>query len=304
MYRIRFHGRGGQGVKTAGQILGSAFFQAGFEVQDAPRYGAERRGAPVSAGVRAARETIDERGTIADPGLVAVADPSLFQVPSAGVLQGVGGACVLLILGEDAAATWTQRLGFKGVVLCLAADGEAAHPSVPLVGAVARLAGVITREQLAGAVRSELAALGAERAERELQRALGAYDHFAPQAGMLREAPPADARIYARPDWVEVPLEPARIAAPDIRSAANSVQTVTGFWRVQRPVIDYARCNRCSWVCSTLCPDNAITVDADRSPRIDYDHCKGCMVCVTVCPPHAIAAVAENDAQLHKGNAP
>ena len=37
MYRIRFHGRGGQGVKTAAQVLGSAFFAAGFEVQDSCR---------------------------------------------------------------------------------------------------------------------------------------------------------------------------------------------------------------------------------------------------------------------------
>ena len=55
MYRIRFHGRGGQGMKTASRILGSAFFAEGYEVQDAPRYGAERRGAPIFAYVRAAR---------------------------------------------------------------------------------------------------------------------------------------------------------------------------------------------------------------------------------------------------------
>ena len=57
MYRIRMHGRGGQGIKTASQILSSAFFAAGFEVQDAPRYGAERRGAPLFAVVRADRRT-------------------------------------------------------------------------------------------------------------------------------------------------------------------------------------------------------------------------------------------------------
>ena len=70
MYRIRFHGRGGQGMKTASRVLGSAFFCAGFEVQDAPRYGAERRGAPIFAFVRAAREPINERGIIRRPDLV------------------------------------------------------------------------------------------------------------------------------------------------------------------------------------------------------------------------------------------
>ena len=64
MYRIRLHGRGGQGVKTAGRILGTALFAEGFEVQDAPRYGAERRGAPLFAYVRAARREICERGVI------------------------------------------------------------------------------------------------------------------------------------------------------------------------------------------------------------------------------------------------
>ncbi len=89
MYRIRFHGRGGQGVKTASRILGSAFFAEGFEVQDAPRYGAERRGAPIFAYVRADRRPIHERGVIRDPDLVVVTDDSLFSVPAAGVLLGV-----------------------------------------------------------------------------------------------------------------------------------------------------------------------------------------------------------------------
>lgn len=49
MFTIRFHGRGGQGMKTASHLLGNAFFLAGYEVQDAPRYGAERRGAPMTS---------------------------------------------------------------------------------------------------------------------------------------------------------------------------------------------------------------------------------------------------------------
>jgi pyruvate ferredoxin oxidoreductase gamma subunit len=67
VYRIRFHGRGGQGIKTAGRVLGAALFVEGFEVQDAPVYGAERRGAPMFAYVRASRAAILERGLIANP---------------------------------------------------------------------------------------------------------------------------------------------------------------------------------------------------------------------------------------------
>jgi len=106
MYRIRFHGRGGQGVKTASQILSSALFLEGFEVQDAPRYGAERRGAPIFAYVRADRAPINERGVIARPGLVVVVDETLVAMPAAGVLQGVDADSVILIHGDASAGSW------------------------------------------------------------------------------------------------------------------------------------------------------------------------------------------------------
>jgi pyruvate ferredoxin oxidoreductase gamma subunit len=56
-------------------------------------------------------------------------------------------------------------------------------------------------------------------------------------------------------------------------------------------------------VCTTFCPDGALGVDPTGAPRIDYDHCKGCLVCVAVCPPHAIRAVPEREA-LAAGGAP
>ena len=104
---------------------------------------------------------------------------------------------------------------------------------------------------------------------------------------------PAD---YCKPAWIDLPFEDARISAPDIHASANSVQVRTGLWRTLRPVIDYERCNKCWWVCSTFCPDGAIKVNG-QTPEIDYDHCKGCMVCVAQCPPHAIEAISEQLAQ-------
>jgi len=86
---IRFHGRGGQDAKTASRILGTAAFLEGFQAQDSPIYGAERRGAPVSAYTRIATEPIRERGFIAYPDLVVVADASLIQDPPAHVLDGI-----------------------------------------------------------------------------------------------------------------------------------------------------------------------------------------------------------------------
>ena len=121
MYRIRFHGRGGQGMKTASRILGSAFFLEGFEVQDAPRYGAERRGAPIFAYVRAARKTINERGIIQHPDLVIVADDSLVPVPAAGVLQGLDSHSAMLINSHATAKVWQHRLNLAGPDIILPA---------------------------------------------------------------------------------------------------------------------------------------------------------------------------------------
>ncbi|NIP29808.1 MAG: hypothetical protein GTO02_05940, partial [Candidatus Dadabacteria bacterium] len=67
----------------------NAFFLEGFEVQDAPRYGAERRGAPIFAYVRASKQPIYERGIIKRPDLVIVADETLVPIPASGVLSGI-----------------------------------------------------------------------------------------------------------------------------------------------------------------------------------------------------------------------
>jgi len=117
-------------------------------------------------------------------------------------------------------------------------------------------------------------------------------------AGMVTADADTGNETPAMPDWIDMPRDAVRIAAPDIRAAASSEQSPTGAWRTLRPVIDHERCNRCSWICGTLCPDSAIRVDADHTPHIDYDHCKGCLVCVAVCPPHAIHAVPEREAAV------
>jgi pyruvate ferredoxin oxidoreductase gamma subunit len=306
-YRIRFHGRGGQGIKTASRILGSAFFAEGFEVQDAPRYGAERRGAPIFAYVRASRGRIDERGVIRAPDLVIVADDTLIPMPAAGVLAGVGARTVLLVASREGAATWRERLNLAGAILVVPGLAESADRAAqPLVGvacagAAARLAGVIGPSALALAVAGELASLGAKAVAESRARALAAYDALADQTGLVVPGPPADAHDWVPPAWVELPVEEAGISAPSIHAGLTSELANTGAWRTLRPIVDYERCNCCWWVCSTFCPDGAIAVDPDGAPRIDYDHCKGCLVCVAQCPPHAIAAVPEHAAPAAGG---
>ncbi len=307
MYRIRIHGRGGQGIKMASRILGTALFRSGFTVQDAPKYGAERRGAPIFSTVRAARATgpgqaINERGIIHRPDLVVVADDTLLAVPAAGTLLGIDSGSVVLVNSHEKAATWRERLNLDATLLILPAGeevedrAELPHVGATCAGAAACLLGVIEPEALAAAIAEELAGLGEPVVEKNRTRALAAFTAMMDQRGVVREGTAIAAEGFTPPSWIELPFEDASISAPDIRAAANSVQVRTGLWRTLRPVIDYDHCGKCWWVCSTFCPDSAILVE-NGLPVIDYDHCKGCMVCVGVCPPHAIAGIPEYLAQ-------
>ncbi len=286
-------------MKTAACILGSALFREGFEVQDAPRYGAERRGAPIFAYVRAARAPINERGVIARPDLVVVADETLFPVATAGVLQGLDEHAVLLVRSAADTVQWRSRLGVAGPIVGLPLQDEPVDAEErPLIGAAcagaaARLVGVVGRHALEAAVRDEIGARSEDTSERTLARALEAFDALRTSAGLAAERNPEPVAPSGPAPWVDVPLDPVEVSAPDIHATATSERSPTGLWRTRRPVIDYDRCNRCTWVCGTFCPDGAIRVDPDRTPRIDYDHCKGCLVCAAVCPPHAIRVVAE-----------
>lgn len=88
MIQIRFHGRGGHGVKTASRILGTAAFLHGYEAQDFQIYGAERRGAPVVAYTRIADHPILMRGPITEPDCVIIADETLLTNGPDGPLSG------------------------------------------------------------------------------------------------------------------------------------------------------------------------------------------------------------------------
>ena len=303
MFRIRFHGRGGQGMKTASRILGTAFFLEGYEVQDAPRYGAERRGAPLFAYVRASKSIIHERGIIDQPDLVIVADDTLVPLPAAGVLQGIRDNTAVLINSNEAEATWQHRLNIKSPIIILPETEEATdraelrYIGATCAGGAAALLGVISRDCLCQAIQQELGRLGNTVVAQNCANALEAFEYIKSRATVkITEGSNISAHDYTRPQWIDLPFEDARISAPVIHATLTSVEVHTGLWRTMRPVINTGLCRGCWWVCSTYCPDSAISVHENR-PEVDYDHCKGCLVCVAQCPAHAIAAVPETQAR-------
>lgn len=303
MYRIRFHGRGGQGIKVTSRILGTALFMKGYEVQDAPRYGAERRGAPIFAYVRASKKAIFERGIVRNPDLIIVADESLIPLPAAAVRQGADEHTVMLINTLLDPQTWKERLNFPGTVLSFDAhtwfEGrqEERYIGAACVGAASRLLGLFDETTLKEAISEELQEMKSEIIEKNIAIALKAYELMQPFEHSVRSSEKSDAANYVKPHWVELPFDDARTSAPVIHAALTSEKVPTGLWRTLHPLIHYEHCHRCWWNCSTFCPDSAINVDTEGYPVIDYDHCKGCLICSAICPSHAIEVIPESEAQ-------
>ena len=76
---IRWHGRGGQGAKTAALLLADVAFKTGAYVQGFPEYGPERMGAPITAYNRISRDEIRVHSNIYTPDLVVVVDETLLE---------------------------------------------------------------------------------------------------------------------------------------------------------------------------------------------------------------------------------
>jgi len=88
LYEIRWHGRGGQGAITAAKILAQAAFREGYRgITAAPAFGAERRGAPVSASTRLSHEPVMVMSQVENPDVVVVLDDTLLKQD--GVLDGL-----------------------------------------------------------------------------------------------------------------------------------------------------------------------------------------------------------------------
>jgi pyruvate ferredoxin oxidoreductase gamma subunit len=296
---IRFHGRGGEGVKLASRILSRALFLSGMNVQDSPLYGAERRGAPVVAFCRFSEGPIYERGYIEKPDVVVLMDQSLLNHPEAAVLAGLDDNSLLLVNSGRSARELQAHYQITARVLPLDITSVALDLlgqnllGAPMAGFTARATALATWQQLAEAIQIELANAGIapDLIERNLGVTQRVYD--AAPVGAF-PAPRQMPEHLAREPFV-VPRLSASLATPLIEAEATSALRTMEGWRVYRPVIEPERCTRC-FLCFALCPEGAIQLDADNYPHIDYAHCKGCLVCLTECAPQAISQLREDAA--------
>lgn len=289
MFRIRFHGRGGDGMKTASRILGSSFFLEGYHVQDAPRYGAERRGAPVFAYVRADNKVIYERGEIHKPDLIVIADDTLLLITPQTILEGMHEKTIILIISDLNQDDLQDAIkGVKRIISISPADLPANYRiylSSITAAASAGLTGKIKLSSILQSIKDELSPVQDNLLQDNISIAEKIYGEMKLFSGIVSESD--DEFSFKDPEFIVLPLQNASIATPSIRTGATTIKNLTGSWRTYRPVIDYSRCSRCM-LCNIYCPDSAILQNENGFPEIDYNYCKGCLICGEVCPSDAI----------------
>jgi len=151
---IRWHGRGGQGAKTAAQLLAKVAAEAGGHSQGSPEYGPERTGAPIKAYTRISDEPIDVHCGINEPDVVVVLDETLLG--SQNCVEGLKEGGKLLVNTTKTPQDLRAQLGCPESVTVMTVDGTgisideigAPFPNTPMTGALIKATGAIELDAL------------------------------------------------------------------------------------------------------------------------------------------------------------
>ena len=145
---IRWHGRGGQGAKTASLLLADAAFNTGKYVQGFPEYGPERMGAPITAYNRISTQRSTVHSNIYFPDYVVVVDETLlFSVDVTAGLKKEG--AIIINSGKSPAEVRPLLKGYAGKV-CTIDAGKISEeelgknfPNTPMLAAIVKVSGVV-----------------------------------------------------------------------------------------------------------------------------------------------------------------
>jgi len=160
MFEVRIHGRGGQGVVTAAELLSLAAFREGLQAQAFPSFGSERMGAPVVAFCRVDERPIRRREPIAEPDAVVVQDPTLLHhVDVFGGLRAEGFVLVnsKRTLDELGLADLRERHTAQRLLNVPASEIARSWlgrpiPNAALLGGLVALTGLVKLDSLLGAI--------------------------------------------------------------------------------------------------------------------------------------------------------
>ncbi|MCL1845211.1 MAG: 2-oxoacid:acceptor oxidoreductase family protein [Defluviitaleaceae bacterium] len=149
MVEIRWHGRGGQGAKTASLLLADAAFDSGKFVQGFPEYGPERMGAPITAYNRVSDERCSLHSNIYEPDYVVVVDVTLLDAVS--VTSGLKKEGAIIVNTKKSPEEIKPQLeGYQGKVYTIDASsiaedelGNRSLSNTSMLGAIVKVSGVL-----------------------------------------------------------------------------------------------------------------------------------------------------------------
>ena len=152
LIEIRWHGRGGQGAKTACLLLADAAFNTVKYIQGFPEYGPERMGAPITAYNRISNSPITIHSAIYEPNYVVVVDDTLLDTVD--VTAGLKEDGAIVINTTNDAETLKKKLnGYKGGIYTIDARSISIDalgkyfPNTPMLAAIVKVSGVIPEDQ-------------------------------------------------------------------------------------------------------------------------------------------------------------
>lgn len=153
LIEIRWHGRGGQGAKTASLLLADAAFNTGKYIQGFPEYGPERMGAPLTAYNRISDTPITIHSNIYEPDYVVVVDDTLLEsVPVTDGLKQTGAIVINTTKNEE----YLRKVlkGYQGSVYTIDARKVSMEtlgkyfPNTPMLAAIIKVSKIMTDEEL------------------------------------------------------------------------------------------------------------------------------------------------------------
>ena len=149
---IRWHGRGGQGAKTASLLLADAAFNTGKYVQGFPEYGPERMGAPITAYNRISGKRSTVHSNIYEPDYVVVVDETLLTAVDVTAGLKEEGA-IVINSSKDPQELRGVLKGYKGKVCTIDARKISEEelginfPNTPMLAAIVKVSGVVPQEE-------------------------------------------------------------------------------------------------------------------------------------------------------------
>ncbi len=181
IFEIVFHARGGQGAKTAAELLAQAALREGKYIQAFPDFGPERSGAPIRTFVRVSDDPIHTHEPVVDPDVVVVVDETLLGVADVTKNLDENEAMIVNTVSDQQAVK--EKTGYIGNIYPIDATGLSIEiigeprPNTAILGKLVKVAEVVKLENLVDVFREKYTGkIGAEKTEKNAKAIEKAYD--------------------------------------------------------------------------------------------------------------------------------